>query len=55
MIVKIHASTLIRENGLDNISSDYYAKLENKVKSIILKSIERAKANKRKTLMSRDI
>jgi|TARA_Y100000294_G_C8325446_1_gene244429 histone H3/H4 len=41
--------------GKYNVSGEFPEELNNKVKEIILKAIERAKANGRRTLMGRDL
>jgi len=38
-----------------NVSNDFYEKLEKKVTEMIKEAIERAQANKRTTVMGRDI
>ena len=38
-----------------NVSADFYEKLDKKVKDIIKESIERARANKRTTVMGKDL
>ncbi|MFC1648788.1 DUF1931 domain-containing protein [Nanoarchaeota archaeon] len=38
-----------------NVSSDFTEELDNKVKGLISTSLERAKANGRKTVMARDL
>lgn len=42
-------------SGDMNVSSDYPDALNEKVRKIILESIERAKANGRRTLMAKDL
>lgn len=42
-------------SGEMNIAGDFTDALNEKVKALILESIERAKANDRKTLMARDL
>ena len=41
--------------GIDNIAGDFVLALDEKVRKIIIESVERAKANNRKTLMGRDV
>lgn len=38
-----------------NVSEDFYIELEKKVKEIISKACQRAKANNRTTVMGRDV
>lgn len=46
---------IVREQGIDNVSADFFDRLDQKVEQIILDSIKRAKENTRKTVMGRDI
>ena len=41
--------------GNYSVATDYYEALEKKVTELIHKSLERAKANKRKTVMGKDV
>ncbi|MBT3297926.1 DUF1931 domain-containing protein [archaeon] len=41
--------------GVDNISADFLDKLDEEVKSIIVKACQRAKENNRRTVMGRDV
>ena len=43
------------ELGIENISSDYIKKLDEKVRQIILDSVQRAKENGRRTVMGKDV
>jgi histone H3/H4 len=53
--VKTQIKEILKSNGLDNISSDYMDKLDQKVKQLVLESAQRAKENGRKTVMGKDI
>jgi len=41
--------------GDKNVSADFYEKLDEEVKSIIGRAVERAEANGRKTVQARDL
>ncbi len=41
--------------GVDNISADFYERLEEKVRSLISEACRRAKENGRKTVMGKDV
>jgi len=41
--------------GDKNVSSDFYEKLDEEVKELIGKAVERAEANGRKTVQARDL
>ena len=41
--------------GVENISKDYMDALDEKVRSLIVTSLKRAKANQRRTVMPRDL
>ena len=44
-----------KQLGIDNIAGDFVVALDEKVQKVIIESVERAKANNRKTLMGRDV
>ena len=48
-------STVKEMAGNINVSSDFYNKLEEKVTALIKEAIERAKSNKRSTVMGKDV
>ena len=54
IVIRSKLKEIIRESGL-SISKDFAEKLDEKVYKIILDAINRAKANNRKTVMSRDL
>ena len=46
----------VKEAAKDvNVSSDFYESLDEEVQDLIAKAVERAKANKRKTVQARDL
>ena len=56
LVVRSQAKDLAKINEKQlNCSSDFYEELNKKVKDIIKKACERAKANGRATVMGRDI
>lgn len=55
IIVKTQIKDAIAENGNFSISSDLAESLDKQVKEILKKACERAKANNRRTVMSRDL
>lgn len=57
VVVRTQIKDILKDSGtdVDNISSDFYDKLDEKVKQLILESVRRAKENGRKTLMGKDI
>ena len=46
---------IVKEAGIDNLSSDFMVKLDERVKELVLKAVSRAKENGRKTLMDKDV
>ena len=46
---------LDRENSVSSVADEVETELERKVEEILEKGIERAKANKRRTLQARDL
>ena len=46
---------LDKENAVSSVSNEVETTLERKVEEILIQAIERAKANKRRTLQSRDL
>lgn len=59
-IVKAKVKELAEEFDKKNkkgysVASDFSDELNNKVKDMILKALERAKANHRRTLMAKDV
>lgn len=46
---------ILKEADVDNLSSDFIVRLDEKVKRIILEAVERAKENQRRTVMGRDV
>ena len=49
------ASYSINEEGIENISHDYMERLEEKVRQLVIDSVNRAKENYRRTVMGRDV
>lgn len=46
---------LDKENAVSSVADEVETALERKVEDILIEAIERAKANKRRTLQSRDL
>jgi len=61
LIVKAQAVEKVRKFnkekslGVDNITTDFFAALDEKVNKVIEEAVLRAKDNNRKTLMGRDV
>lgn len=57
LVVRVQVKEILKEAGLgvDNISSDFLEKLDDEVKAMILRSVNRAKENSRRTVMARDL
>ncbi len=57
LVVRVQVKEILKEAGLgvDNISSDYLERLDDEVKGLILRSVNRAKENNRRTVMARDL
>ena len=55
--VRTQIKDILRESGLgvDNISSDFIDKLDEKVKQLVLDAGKRAKENGRRTIMGKDV
>ena len=46
---------IIRNEGINNMTSDFMDRLDKAVKDLVIKACDRAKENQRKTVMGRDI
>jgi histone H3/H4 len=57
VIVRTQIKEVVREFGLgiDNVSTDFLERLDNKVKLLIRDACQRAKENGRKTVMGKDL
>ncbi|MHA1408035.1 MAG: DUF1931 domain-containing protein [Candidatus Heimdallarchaeaceae archaeon] len=55
LIVKSKVKEYIKELGDFNVSSEFYEEFNSKVASLVQSSVERAKANQRKTVSARDV
>ena len=57
IVVRTQIKDILKESGLgvENISSDFMDRLDEKVKQLILESIKRAKENGRRTVMGKDV
>ena len=53
--VRTQIKEILKEVGLENISSDFIIKLDEKVKQLILDAAKRAKENSRRTVMGKDV
>ena len=55
--VRTQIKEVLKESGLevDNLSSDFMDRLDEKVKQLVLDAAKRAKDNGRKTLMGKDV
>ena len=55
LIVHVQAKDATLKAGIQNASEDFYAELEKKANQLIIDACERAKKNKRTTVMGKDI
>ncbi len=57
IVARTQVKTIMKDLkiGVDNISADFLDRLDDEVKSIIIKACHRAKENSRRTVMGRDI
>ena len=57
LTVRTQVKEILKESEfkMDNISSDFMDKLDEKVKQLILDAARRAKENGRRTIMARDV
>ncbi len=57
LTVRTQVKEILKESGLgvENLSADFMDVLDQKVKKIVVKAVERAKANGRRTVMGRDV
>jgi len=53
--VRSQIKEIVKEAGINNLSEDFFHRLDEKVKKIILESCQRAKENNRRTVMGKDI
>jgi histone H3/H4 len=55
LVARLQVKEIMNEEGLENISHDYMERLNEKVKQLIIDSVNRAKENGRRTIMGRDV
>jgi histone H3/H4 len=55
LIVRVQAKDATMQAGIPNVSEDFYIELEKKAKQLIIDACERAKKNKRTTVMGKDV
>jgi len=57
IVVRTQIKDLVKETnlGINNISEDFFRKLDEKVKQTITEACQRAKENGRKTVMGKDL
>ncbi len=57
IVVRTQVKDILKESGteVENMSKDFLAALDKKVKSLVLDACNRAKANKRRTVMAKDV
>lgn len=57
LTVRTQVKDILKESGfgVENLSSDFMERLDEKVKQIILDAVKRAKDNRRRTVMGKDI
>lgn len=53
--VRTQVKDIMKEAGMENMSSDFIEKLDNYVKQIVLEACRRAKENGRRTVMGKDV
>ena len=55
LTVRTQVKEILSELGMRNMSVEYMDKLDEKVRQIIIDSVNRAKENSRRTVMGKDI
>jgi histone H3/H4 len=55
IVVRTQIKEIVKEEGVNNISEDFFDRLDKKVSEVIRESCKRAKENGRKTLMGKDV
>jgi histone H3/H4 len=55
LVARLQVKEIINEEGIENISHDYMERLEEKVRQLVIDSVNRAKENYRRTVMGRDV
>ncbi len=57
LVARTQVKDILKEAGLgvENISADYMNKLDEKVRILVKESVQRAKENGRRTVMSKDL
>ena len=55
IVVRTQIKEIVKEEGINNISEDFFDRLDKKVADVIRKSCARAKENTRKTVMGKDV
>ncbi|PIN74357.1 DUF1931 domain-containing protein [Candidatus Woesearchaeota archaeon CG10_big_fil_rev_8_21_14_0_10_45_16] len=57
LVVRTQIKEIMKESGfnVENISNDFLPKLDEKVKQLIVDSLQRAKENGRRTVMGKDV
>ena len=55
IIVHVQVKDAATKAGIPNVSEDFYAELEGKVKKIVEEACNRAKRNNRTTVMGKDV
>ena len=53
--VRTQVKEIVKEAGIDNIATDFFDKLDEKVAKVVKDCCRRAKENGRKTLMGKDV
>ena len=57
LVARTQVKDIMKESGLgvENISADYMDRLDEKVRILVKESVQRAKENGRRTVMSKDL
>lgn len=55
LIVHVQVKEAASQAGMPNVSADFYAELEGKVRKIVGEACSRAKRNSRTTVMGKDV
>ena len=57
IVVRTQIKDILKESGtgVENMSKDFLPELDKKVKALVLEACNRAKANKRRTVMAKDV
>jgi histone H3/H4 len=55
IVARTQVKDIAKEAGIQNLSSDFMGRLDEKVQQIVLDACNRAKENARRTVMGKDV